>query len=44
MPKLEIAKSIIALNKFKSTDINCNDSEILDVLSYYTITRDEAET
>lgn len=28
----------------KSTDINCNDSEILDVLSYYTITRDEAET
>ena len=33
----------IALNKFKSDDISCNDKEILEVLSYYTITRDEAE-
>lgn len=41
--KLELAKSIIALNKFKSDDISCNDKEILEVLSYYTITRDEAE-
>jgi hypothetical protein len=41
--KLEQAKSIIALNKFKSDNISCNDKEILEVLSYYTITRDEAE-
>lgn len=25
--KLELAKSIIALNKFKSDDISCNDKE-----------------
>ena len=41
--KLEIAKSIIALNKFKEGDYECTDKEILDVMSYYTITRDVAE-
>ena len=41
--KLEKAKAIIALNKFKDGDFVCEDSEILDVLSYYRITRDEAK-
>lgn len=41
--KLEIAKSIIALNKFKDGEFECNDEEILDVLSYYQIMRKEAE-
>jgi len=41
--KLETAKAIIALNKFKDGDFACEDKEILDVLSYYRITRDEAE-
>lgn len=41
--KLEIAKSIISLNKFKEEDYECTDEEILDVLSYYSITRDIAE-
>ena len=41
--KLEIAKSIISLNKFKEGDYECTDKEILDVLSYYSITRDIAE-
>ena len=41
--KLEIAKSIISLNKFKEGDYECTDKEILDVLSYYSITRDVAE-
>ena len=37
------AKEIIALNKFKDSDFVCNDPDILDVLSYYRITRDDAE-
>lgn len=41
--KLEIAKSIISLNKFKEGDYECTDKEILDVLAYYSITRDIAE-
>lgn len=41
--KLEIAKSIISLNKFRDGDYECTDEEILDVLSYYSITRDDAE-
>lgn len=41
--KLEIAKSIISLNKFKEGDYECTDKEILDVLSYYSITRGIAE-
>ena len=41
--KLEIAKSIIAKNKFKDGDYECNDEDILEVLSYYKITRNEAE-
>lgn len=41
--KLEIAKSIISLNKFRDGDYECTDKEILDVLSYYSITKDNAE-
>lgn len=41
--KLEKAKSIIALNKFKDGDFECDDKEILDILSYYSITRNDAE-
>lgn len=41
--KLEIAKSIISLNKFKEGDYECTDKEILDVFPYYSITRDIAE-
>lgn len=41
--KLEIAKSIISLNKFKEGDYECTDKKILDLLSYYSITRDIAE-
>lgn len=42
--KLEKAKSIIAMNRFKEGDYVCNDAEIEDVLSYYKITRNIAET
>lgn len=38
--KLENAKSIISLNMFKEGDYECTDKEILDVLSYYNITRE----
>ena len=41
--KLEITKSIISLYKFKEGDYECTDKEILDVLSFYSITRDIAE-
>ncbi len=41
--KLEKAKSIISLNKFKEEDYECTDPEILEILSYYRITRDIAE-
>lgn len=41
--KLEEAKSIIALNKFKDGDFECNDQNVLELLSYYRITRDETE-
>lgn len=41
--KLEIAKGIIAKNKFKEGDYECTDKEILQVLEYYKITRNEAE-
>lgn len=42
--KLEQAKTIIALNKFKMGDFECDDQDVLDLLSYYQITRDEIET
>ena len=42
--KLEKAKSIIALNKFKDGDYLCEDKEINDVLAYYKITRDDTES
>ena len=38
------AKEIIALNKFKKNEYECDDTEIEDVLQYYRITRDAAET
>ena len=38
------AKEIIALNKFKKNEYDCDDTEIEDVLQYYRITRDAAET
>ncbi len=41
--QLEKAKSIIALNKFKDEDYECNDPQIKEVLNYYKITRDIAE-
>ncbi|HIW57106.1 MAG TPA: hypothetical protein H9685_02860 [Firmicutes bacterium] len=41
--KREHAKEIIALNKFKDGDFQCDDIEICDVISYYQITRDDAE-
>ena len=41
--KLEQAKAIIAKNKFKDGDYECADKDILEVLSYYKITRNEAE-
>lgn len=41
--KLEVAKSIIALNRFNEGEYDCNDREILAVLSYYKTTRKEAE-
>lgn len=41
--KLKQAKEIIALNKFKDGEYNCADSEIEDLISYYKITRKEAE-
>ena len=42
--KLEKAKTIIALNKFKDDDYICNDKEVNDVLAYYKITRDDTES
>lgn len=41
--KLEKAKRIIALNKFKDGDIKCTDKQVLEVLKYYRITRNDAE-
>lgn len=41
--KLSAAKAIIALNKFKDGDYQCEDRDILEVLSYYRITRDDVE-
>ena len=41
--QLEAAKSIIAINKFKDGEFECDDEKVLEVLSYYRITRDEAE-
>lgn len=41
--KLEIAKGIIALNKFKDGEFECDDEEIIDLLSYYQITRNDTE-
>lgn len=42
--KRKIAESIVALNKFKDGDYCCDDKAINDVLAYYKITRDDAET
>ena len=37
--ELELAKSIIAVNKFNDTDFNCDNKKILEVLNYYKIKR-----
>ena len=42
--QLNEAKNIIALNKFKDGEFACNDEKVLEVLAYYRITRDEAES
>ena len=42
--KLEEAKSIIALNKFKDKDFECTDEKVLEVLSYYKISRNDTES
>lgn len=41
--KLEKAKAIISLNKFKTGDFKCTDKQILEVLKYYQITRDDTK-
>lgn len=41
--KLEKAKEIIALNKFKDGEYQCDDAEIEAVLWYYKTTRNDAE-
>ena len=41
--KRKKAESIIALNKFKSGDFECDDDDILNVLSYYRITREDTK-
>ncbi len=41
--QLNEAKSIIALNRFKEGDYNCEDPQVEDVLNYYKITRSIAE-
>lgn len=41
--KLEHAKQIIALNKFKEGEYQCNDEDIEEVLWYYKTTRYDAE-
>ena len=37
------AEKIIALNNFKDGSIKCQDKAVLDVLKYYSITRNDAE-
>ena len=41
--KFEQAKQIIALNKFKVGEYQCDDADIEEVLWYYKTTRDDAE-
>lgn len=38
------AKRIIALNKFKEGDFECNDPDVIEVLNYYKISRNNAES
>ena len=42
--KLKRAKSIIALNKFKDGNFECDDKDVLEVLSYYKISRNDTES
>lgn len=37
--ELEIAKSIIALNKFDDNDFYCNNKKVHEILNYYKIKR-----
>lgn len=41
--KLNIAKEIISRNKFDEASVTCDDSDILEVINYYRISRDDAE-
>lgn len=41
--KHKIATDIISLNKFKEGEYSCSDKDVLGVLKYYSITRDEVE-
>lgn len=41
--KLEKAKAIIALNKFQDGEYECDDEDVEEVISYYKITRNDAE-
>ena len=41
--QLEIAQKIISANKFEDGDYVCEDKAVADVLSYYKITRHDAE-
>lgn len=38
------AKRIIGLNKFKEGDFECNDPDVIEVLNYYKISRDNVES
>lgn len=39
----DMVKQIIALNKFKDGEYQCDDAGIEEVLWYYKTTRDDAE-
>lgn len=41
--QLKNAKEIIAQNKFRDDDYECNDKKVTEVISYYKITRDDTE-
>lgn len=41
--KRDVAKKIIAQNKFKDGDYDCDDEEIQEILNYYKVTRDDVE-
>lgn len=42
--QLEAAKQIIALNKFKDGEYSCDDKKVAEIIDYYKITRQVAES